>query len=122
MKLNWSTKKCLKPNAENDDEALMRETLIFLSMLHGFAEITEKNAREVYARIHMLEQVRGAYHRVDGKPRYFQPADVYRWIGLQTNVSKVTDTQFMKVLRRELQDFAKLYDHDIEKLESKNGA
>ncbi|CAB5220456.1 hypothetical protein UFOVP236_62 [uncultured Caudovirales phage] len=86
------------------------ECLIFTTMSIGMSRITKENYRQFYARM-------AAYHGVIGKPlvRYnedtnvrekFAPTiyDVRDHIGLSTNASRKSDSQFMKQLTTNVQE------------------
>jgi hypothetical protein len=67
--------------------------LVFVTMALGWGEITEKNARDFFARLYAYERMFGSMVRTvpeDGEgltvPRYFTPEDVREHIGLRTNV------------------------------------
>lgn len=95
----------------------LTNTLIWASMSVGLSGITEKNWRQWYARMHACEKLGGAWRfRVvrdeDGKPTkepvFVTPEDVYRHIGLSTNVGRETDAQWRKrIVQRHLDDFAR---------------
>jgi hypothetical protein len=78
------------------------ETLIFCTMYIGMAEITEKNYLEFYTRLSIYERVMGNFlYNGNGEtrtPRYFTIQDIKQHIGLQTNASPLTKTQFTKDL------------------------
>jgi hypothetical protein len=82
------------------------ESLLFLTMLIGMNEITESNWREFYIRLNMYEQAIGAFFRKDGKAAYYTPLMVQQHIGLGTNASKLTKTQFEKKLLLRLREEA----------------
>jgi hypothetical protein len=83
---------------ENGDKMMKgkTESLLFLTMVVGMCEITQKNWREFYTRIFMLERTHGSYFYKDGKPDYYTPAEIQAHIGLGTNASNLTKTQFNK--------------------------
>lgn len=70
------------------------DALVWLSMLCGYGEITEKNVHKVTARIMAYQAVAGAYLRYKGEPVYVTPEDIRRFIGLRTNASTMTDKQW----------------------------
>lgn len=80
------------------DGTLRKETeaLIFSMMAVGIGAITERNWHRVYARLHLWQQLEGASLIKDGEPYLFTPEDVYRHIGLATNVHTETDAQWRK--------------------------
>jgi hypothetical protein len=111
MPLNWNSSKC-KP-AQDKGEEQMRHTLCILTVRIGIFEITQKNAAEVYARVHILEEINGAFH-TQAMPeglmqRPYLPSDIKRWIGLNTNASSLTRTQFLKSISNQMDDYAREY-------------
>lgn len=108
MSLNWNVSKvansatlCFRI-AEHDDpsegiskgDKLLRpatQALIFATMATGLGDITAKNYREFFARLHFVEKLNGAYRRQQTAPGvhapvFFTLADVRAHIGLNTNV------------------------------------
>jgi hypothetical protein len=90
---------------EHDDGksslAPMTQCLGFACISVGLHEITDKNADEFYARLHLIEQMDGAYLRrtsEDGFESVFlTPQDVNRHIGLHTNAfPSKTRNQWLK--------------------------
>lgn len=77
------------------------ETLIWATMSVGINHITEDNWQDFYERLYLYERVTGAKlmrgARGDEK-NFITPAEVYMHIGLSTNASSKTKTQFMKEL------------------------
>ena len=61
--------------------------LIWHSLNTGIGRITEENAPEVYARIHMVETIYGSSLRKEGKDCPITKDDVIAHIGLTTNAS-----------------------------------
>ena len=54
------------------------------------------NVKKVFTRIRIDENLNGAY-LTNGRKRYFiKMEDVEKRIGLYTNATKLTDTQFLK--------------------------
>jgi len=92
MSLNWDLTKCKDLDSiETDKEWVITEALIWLTMGTGIGDVSQKNAAEFYARIHLLEAIDGAWlgfrgedgERVD---RPITPKDVEKRIGMSTNV------------------------------------
>ena len=93
-------------------------TLILLCMNIGMSEITEKNYEKFYNRIHLLEntldrkdELKGAYCTITLqvgdkeviKPYQYTKEMIKDLIGLKTNATKLTKSQFLKIaLRMEL--------------------
>jgi hypothetical protein len=79
-----------------EDEKVTYNSLIWATMAVGMNTITEANAREFFARASFVEKVNGAYRVSQDGPLYFTPEDVLRFIGLRTNATPMTITQFRK--------------------------
>jgi len=83
------------------------ERVLMSTIYVGIRSITEKNWKKFYNRVYMLESVGGAgYYStlklLDGteklQPIYITEDDVKRMIGLRTNASELSKTQFLKKL------------------------
>lgn len=76
------------------------EAIIFATMVVGIREITEKNYKKFYYRLHLIETVNGAwfYKKTRDKhiPMPITLEEVKKMIGLKSNASDLTLTQFMK--------------------------
>jgi hypothetical protein len=78
------------------------DALVWLSMICGYNEITEKNVEKVIERIMQFQSVKGAFLRGgrdennSPKPIYIMPTDVKRFIGMHTNASPFTDAQWRR--------------------------
>ena len=104
-------------NAETNPSVPMNpkvESIIFATMSVGINRITEDNAPSFYGRYLMICRA------LKSNP-YFNMEDVYRTVGLTTNVSSMTDAAFKKhvysILEREVnwivsQEMKKLNDKD----------
>lgn len=86
----------------------LTKTLIMISPALGFREITEKNAKKVYARLKVLEKLSGALCAAPGGGDYFFTAqDIRDHIGLRVNVTETTDAEWSKnILMQRLHDAA----------------
>jgi hypothetical protein len=96
MSLNYDYTKCKKP--ENQNERVAINTLTFATILVGLNQITAKNAAEFYARLSFIEKLRGPLriNTTPGAPAlFFTPAEVQRWVGLKTNATPLTRSQFL---------------------------
>ena len=114
MSLDWNVNKIKNHDQvcfTNGEMNHSTEMLIFLTMVVGINQITEKNAREFYERLAIYERLSGAFRttHVEGGGRTevrFTPQEVEAHIGLSTNADSLTANQFaakiMKRLRREL--------------------
>jgi hypothetical protein len=75
------------------------DSLIWLSMLCGFNEITEKNADMIAKRIAAYQNAFGPYLKgnkeiLGDEPLFINILDVRAHIGLRTNASSKTDAKF----------------------------
>lgn len=133
MSLNWNLTKiedheerCFNeittgPNKGKFKLDATTESLIWTTMLVGMGEITEKNWEEFFIRMRTFELILDYDDN-----RCITPADVRNHIGLTTNVSKESRTQFMKkvessVKRYHLDYFLKQEKKDAETSERQNG-
>lgn len=72
-------------------------TLIWLLQAVGIPSITPQTARDVYARITFLEKNRGAMRYGPNRSDVFFTIDeIHRHIGLKTNATRQTETEFLK--------------------------
>ena len=100
--LNLDVTRCEPKEPKDEWDRVVLDTLALLTMRIGLNEITKKNWQEFYARVHTLELLSGGdYIRCtdeEGKPvgSPIEAKDVKRWIGLSTNASTRTRTQFLK--------------------------
>lgn len=74
----------------------LTRSLIFLTLNVGIGEITERNADEFYARLHIIERIQGASTRLGGEEVYTTPQEVRAHIGLRTNVPTETRARWAK--------------------------
>ena len=98
MSLDWDVSKVaddvrLTQDPETGDAVMnpVTNAIIWATIAVGIGEITEKNAREFYTRLHAWELSLGAYLTMaddDGKRRDYliTPEDIRAHIGLRTNV------------------------------------
>jgi len=81
--------------------------LIFSTMSVGMGSITEKNWREFFARLDMLQRAPGyaMLNDASGEPVYFTPDDVFAHVGLRTNVSNETTGKWAtRILKNRIRD------------------
>lgn len=105
MSLNWNIEKVKNWKELSEGDAWqITQVLISVTMAVGIDEITEKNYKEFYARTNLLERLHGTWMIKDSQPLYFTLEDIERRIGLSTNVSPISRTQFNK---RQLDRFYK---------------
>ena len=115
MALNWNLEDVenwkelfTEKNEQGDSKMELTYQRIIMQTIHvGIRSITEKNWKKFYNRVYMLERVGGAgYYStlklLDGtkkmQPIYITEDDVKRMIGLRTNASEFSKTQFLKEL------------------------
>ena len=109
MALHWSLEIC-----ENTDELMddnnwgVTNALIWTTMVIGMGRITKENAHEFFARTDTVQQATGqlcyAVDEGEMNPYMITHADIVRRIGLGTNASSMTKTQFFKHVER-ISDF-----------------
>ena len=87
-------------------ESWKTEAIVFLTIAIGINQITQANHKEFAARIIMWEEVNGSYLRLGGESYRLTYEDVERRIGLSTNASTKTKTQFDKALMETLRTWA----------------
>lgn len=73
--------------------------LIHMLMPVGIQKITEKNVDEIFRRIQEVEKDGAWMHSPDG-PVYFTRDDIFRHIGLGTNVTPMTKRVFDARMKR----------------------
>lgn len=117
MSLNWNVSKVADSDttcfyiagADDPDRGIshgdkvlsgLTETLIFATMAVGLGQITRANHREFYSRIATYERLNGEFrNRYNGTGHEGMPVtlpQVVAHIGLTTNVSKESDTEWRK--------------------------
>ena len=74
------------------------QTLIFLTMNIGMNEITKKNYKKFYNRLHFLENQlpSGAYLTYADEPYPYTEDMIKELIGLKTNATNLTKSKFVK--------------------------
>ena len=115
MALNWNLENVENYKelfTEGDEQGyskmiLIYERILFMTIQVGIRHISENNWQKFYNRVYLLERVDGAgYYStlklLDGtekmQPIYITEDDVKRMIGLRTNASEFSKTQFLKKL------------------------
>lgn len=104
MALHYDYTKCTPPK---DSERPILDALIWATLFVGMNEITPKNAVRFYKRASFWEKVVNPYLQTvndDGttSPRPLTQDDVNRWIGLSTNATNKTDSQFLAGFKRDI--------------------
>ena len=128
MSLNWDFTKCKDSEALGEaEEWPITHALIWLTMGTGIGDISEKNAPEFYARIHLLEEIDGKWLRFathfdaenqadEWEDRPITPEDVQKRIGLSTNVFPMeTRAKWLsRVGKRKLDENVRKYEKALE--------
>lgn len=108
MALHWDIREVKRGNKlyhrnEEGKKGKMKqlyETIILATIMVGIPNITEKNYEKFYNRLHFLETMNGAffYEKKYGKliPRYITKEEVKNMVGLKTNATSWTRSQFLK--------------------------
>lgn len=108
MPLRWSIERC--DNWEDlitDSEWGVTNALIWTTMIVGLNEITAENVGEFFARTDTAQQATGQLlHKDTATPETTEPSkwvpymityeDVVRRIGLSSNASRMSKTEFLK--------------------------
>lgn len=100
MSLNWNITnvKDWEEIIADDDERVVLDTAIWLTVAVGMPQITEKNWRDFYVRVAFYEKLYGCMMvknddgNLIGVP--FTADNAERLIGLHTNASSLTESQF----------------------------
>ena len=103
MAVNWNIKHCPKKNLIQSSavpNALFDTLVIWGPFAIGYSEITENNIDTILHRYKQYEGIVGAYLTNDGKPRPITRKDLELFIGLSTNHTVLTDSQFDRKLKK----------------------
>lgn len=101
MALNWNIEQVKDyKQVTTKKEWPITDILIWATMFVGFRSITKDNYHEFYKRLHLRELVDGSFLNENGKPYYITEADIKRRIGLSTNASSFSRTEFMRRLNK----------------------
>ena len=118
MSLNWDlgsikdhkTYCWLDDGKDKDGKPLYKltgltETFIWLTMIVGISEITDKNAQEFFTRVSFEENLLGPMRKhKNGKGVYVTFEDVKRHIGLRTNASPYTKSKWLSKVYKQWDD------------------
>lgn len=103
MALNYQLGKIKNFNDVCYDGNSMKNTaqiIIFLTMSIGINRFTKENIEQVFNRISLMERSggtqTGAFRMRDREPVYFTLEELKEFIGLETNASPLTSSQFLK--------------------------
>lgn len=99
MALNWNIEK-IRDYKDLDENWAVTEALIWATMIVGLGEITEKNYKKFYIRLHEIEIYNGSYLNRNSNPAYISLADVERHIGLHTNAGNKSDADWRRQQNR----------------------
>lgn len=106
MALNWNIGRCENWNELTDDKNWgVTNALIWTTMIIGLRDITADNADEFFARVDTVQKATGELCNVADENGVWNPymithADIVRRIGLGTNSTVMTKTQFFKHVER----------------------
>ena len=101
MALNFNLEKVENYRELFDEKGEIKSpygTIILATMIVGMNEITIKNHGQFYNRIHLVEKVNGTFFYDLRSPVFITIEDIIRLIGVKTNASKKTKSQFIKDL------------------------
>jgi len=113
MALSWNITD-VKDWKKIDEEGIrgVLDTLLYMTMIVGMGEITEKNYKQFFARLDFAQKVSGpfmwAVNQKSKKPKnvLFTEEHIKRFIGLSTNVTYETPSAWVKrFLRQESAHF-----------------
>lgn len=97
MSLDWDTTKCDPPHPVDQDDARMREALIWTTVGVDLGSITEKNVDEWVWRLwHGHKIGLGYFHIREGTTPYQLETWVRRWVGLVCNVVSKPRKEWLK--------------------------
>jgi len=101
---------------EGDYSSALCNAIVPSLMFIEMGTITEENAGEVYARLHMLEQLCGANrlklaeNGVGTEPVYITPSEVKSFIGLTCNVTTISRNKFYAgIVKGSLDEYKRNY-------------
>jgi hypothetical protein len=101
---------CYVKEGELSKLSNITEAIIFTCMCLDIGEITKTNVDEWYARLEVWHLLHG------NTTQKIQPLDVYRHIGLRTNVGYVTEAKWIgKIMRQKLSEGRFHYQVGMEK-------
>lgn len=92
----------------------LTQALVWGCMATGMNGITEKNAREFYARIHFHEKLHGTFLH----ERFITAEDVLSHVGLHTNVSNETRAAWVKRVVTDVRGVLGEYEREFKRVTS----
>lgn len=96
MPLVWDLTKVKKYEQLQKTEAGITDALIYATMTVGIPKITETNADEFYARIHLVEMMTHPWLNNDGEEVMFTRENITDRVGLTTNATTFSRAEFIK--------------------------
>lgn len=99
MPLTWDITKCKDPDfISKGNEWAITNVVIMGTIFTGIGLITDENAGEFYARIHLIELMGGnlllaTNSKGEKIERSLTPIDIFRRIGLRTNAAFKDETR-----------------------------
>ena len=112
MPLTWDATDC-DLDYEDDNEAVITQTIVFMSAAIGMGTITKKNWKEFYIRSEIMNKLKGPFMFKGGEGYALTPGDIYRRIGLRTNVTFTTKAAWRKNVMEDLERDAKWRARDV---------
>lgn len=121
LTLDWSKVDDWETLHEDEKQYVITETLGHMLMGLDMNRITESNVAEVAARAHMLQELMGEFMYADGKRYFITMEDVFRRVGLGSNVSEKSRSSWLaRMFKGYLQDAELAYSDWKAELESSN--
>lgn len=107
MSLTWNITNCNPSTLQNKADQSRHYVICSLCTVVGVGAITETNSKEAFNRFHVIEELEGPM-LMDGKGHgvYLTQQDVDRFIGMTVNVAPMSNSQFVKKLRKIASDRA----------------
>lgn len=102
MSLDWNISKCKDyKKLINDKNYSMTESVIWMTIAVDLGGITEQNVDEFLWRAAVVQELGGSYLFAGGGGRvYIGSKDIYRRIGLTTNVADLSHDEWLAKLAR----------------------
>ena len=108
MALNWDVtgvknwEELFSKNEEDSEMNKIYERVVMFTLTIGVRNITEKNWKKFFDRVYMWEKIKGANYYIVGENGreavFIKEEDVNRMIGLSTNATEFSKTEFLKKL------------------------
>lgn len=124
MALNWDITECERLPREPNEDGELVVTAEFQPVLHAGIwrmmatdlgwQLTEKNAGEFYVRSKIWEGLHG--------DRVLTWPDVHRLVGLRVNISPLTRTKWMALVKEEMDRLAGSYARQVAGIDEKETA